>query len=173
MCQPAITLHLYNKLAVSSFHFHIQNVFGWILHLLSLFISLSFSLRFQHSLSNTLSLTGLPLSIILLPRPQYYKIIEECVAQVVLHRSGMDPDFGYRERLDVDLTLLIGRFSSASPYPRVIISRIVSARRPSSNYCISFDIFNSPPPPPRSPVYILFSYSNWKSYIKIVFLCGD
>lgn len=40
-------------------------------------------------------------------RPQYYKVIEECVAQVVLHRSGMDPDFGYRERLDVDLTLLI------------------------------------------------------------------
>uniref|UniRef100_A0A674ABZ8 Diaphanous related formin 2 n=1 Tax=Salmo trutta TaxID=8032 RepID=A0A674ABZ8_SALTR len=40
-------------------------------------------------------------------RPQYYKVIEECVSQVVLHRSGMDPDFGYRERLDVDFTLLI------------------------------------------------------------------
>ncbi|KPP79663.1 hypothetical protein Z043_100739 [Scleropages formosus] len=40
-------------------------------------------------------------------RPQYYKVIEECVAQVVLHRSGMDPDFGYRERLDVDFTHLI------------------------------------------------------------------
>ncbi|KAG9349086.1 hypothetical protein JZ751_029406 [Albula glossodonta] len=41
-------------------------------------------------------------------RPQYYKVIEECVSQVVLHRSGMDPDFGYRERLDVDFTLLVG-----------------------------------------------------------------
>ncbi|KAF4085507.1 hypothetical protein AMELA_G00095880 [Ameiurus melas] len=40
-------------------------------------------------------------------RPQYYKVIEECVAQVVLHRSGMDPDFGYRERLDVDFTQLV------------------------------------------------------------------
>ncbi|KAF5890854.1 protein diaphanous 2 isoform X1, partial [Clarias magur] len=40
-------------------------------------------------------------------RPQYYKVIEECVVQVVLHRSGMDPDFGYRERLDVDFTQLI------------------------------------------------------------------
>ncbi|XP_029581822.1 protein diaphanous homolog 2 isoform X3 [Salmo trutta] len=40
-------------------------------------------------------------------RPQYYKVIEECVSQVVLHRSGMDPDFGYRERLDVDFTHLI------------------------------------------------------------------
>uniref|UniRef100_A0A3P9AHT3 Diaphanous-related formin 2 n=1 Tax=Esox lucius TaxID=8010 RepID=A0A3P9AHT3_ESOLU len=43
-------------------------------------------------------------------RPQYFKVIEECVSQVVLHRSGMDPDFGYRERLDVDFTHLIGRY---------------------------------------------------------------
>ncbi|XP_053772867.1 protein diaphanous homolog 2 isoform X3 [Desmodus rotundus] len=40
-------------------------------------------------------------------RPQYYKIIEECVSQIVLHCSGMDPDFKYRQRLDVDLTHLI------------------------------------------------------------------
>ncbi|TNN71299.1 Protein diaphanous 2 [Liparis tanakae] len=42
-----------------------------------------------------------------LPRPQYYKVIEECVSQVVLHRNGMDPDFGYSKRLDVDFTHLI------------------------------------------------------------------
>uniref|UniRef100_A0A6I8MY29 Diaphanous related formin 2 n=1 Tax=Ornithorhynchus anatinus TaxID=9258 RepID=A0A6I8MY29_ORNAN len=41
-------------------------------------------------------------------RPQYYKIIEECVSQIVLHCSGMDPDFKYRQRLDIDLTHLIG-----------------------------------------------------------------
>ncbi|XP_077104004.1 protein diaphanous homolog 2 isoform X11 [Siphateles boraxobius] len=40
-------------------------------------------------------------------RPQYYKVIEECVSQIVLHRSGMDPDFAYRERLDVDFSHLI------------------------------------------------------------------
>uniref|UniRef100_A0A3Q1F1N3 Protein diaphanous homolog 2 n=1 Tax=Acanthochromis polyacanthus TaxID=80966 RepID=A0A3Q1F1N3_9TELE len=40
-------------------------------------------------------------------RPQYYKVIEECVSQVVLHRNGMDPDFGYSRRLDVDFTQLI------------------------------------------------------------------
>ncbi|KAL0973634.1 hypothetical protein UPYG_G00207560 [Umbra pygmaea] len=40
-------------------------------------------------------------------RPQYFKVIEECVSQVVLHRSGMDPDFGYRDRMDVDFTHLI------------------------------------------------------------------
>lgn len=44
-------------------------------------------------------------------RPQYYKVIEECVSQVVLHRSGMDPDFGYSRRLDVDFTHLIGNLS--------------------------------------------------------------
>uniref|UniRef100_A0A8C7IYR5 Diaphanous related formin 2 n=1 Tax=Oncorhynchus kisutch TaxID=8019 RepID=A0A8C7IYR5_ONCKI len=50
-------------------------------------------------------------------RPQYYKVIEECVSQVVLHRSGMDPDFGYRERLDVDFTHLIGRSARLSVLP--------------------------------------------------------
>ncbi|KYO38182.1 hypothetical protein Y1Q_0007291 [Alligator mississippiensis] len=40
-------------------------------------------------------------------RPQYYKIIEECISQIVLHCSGMDPDFICRGRLDVDFTHLI------------------------------------------------------------------
>ncbi|KAJ8350117.1 hypothetical protein SKAU_G00252470 [Synaphobranchus kaupii] len=40
-------------------------------------------------------------------RPQYFRIIEECVSQIVLHRSGTDPDFSYRKRLDVDFTHLI------------------------------------------------------------------
>lgn len=48
-------------------------------------------------------------------RPQYYKVIEECVSQIVLHRSGMDPDFAYRERLDVDFSHLIGKSESRSP----------------------------------------------------------
>ncbi|XP_041845513.1 protein diaphanous homolog 2 isoform X2 [Melanotaenia boesemani] len=39
-------------------------------------------------------------------RPQYYKVIEECVSQVVLQRNGMDPDFGSK-KLDVDFTQLI------------------------------------------------------------------
>lgn len=40
-------------------------------------------------------------------KPQYYKLIEECVSQIILHRSGMDPDFGYRQRFDVDVDPLI------------------------------------------------------------------
>ncbi|XP_075576527.1 protein diaphanous homolog 2 [Pelecanus crispus] len=40
-------------------------------------------------------------------RPQYYKIIEDCVSQIVLHSSGMDPDFKCRGRMDVDFSHLI------------------------------------------------------------------
>ncbi|XP_069749530.1 protein diaphanous homolog 2 isoform X2 [Narcine bancroftii] len=40
-------------------------------------------------------------------RPQYYKIIEECIAQIVLHRNGVDPDFEYRKRLAVDFSHLV------------------------------------------------------------------
>uniref|UniRef100_A0A8C5GWM9 Protein diaphanous homolog 3-like n=1 Tax=Gouania willdenowi TaxID=441366 RepID=A0A8C5GWM9_GOUWI len=42
-----------------------------------------------------------------LVRPQYFKIIEECVSQIVLHRCGTDPDFGYRKRLDVDFNVCV------------------------------------------------------------------
>ncbi|XP_008325244.1 protein diaphanous homolog 1 isoform X2 [Cynoglossus semilaevis] len=31
-----------------------------------------------------------------LSRPQYYKLIDECTAQIVLHRNGADPDFKCR-----------------------------------------------------------------------------
>ncbi|XP_060089533.1 protein diaphanous homolog 3 [Heteronotia binoei] len=40
-------------------------------------------------------------------RPLYFKIIEECISQIVLHRSGVDPDFSYRKRLDVDFSHLM------------------------------------------------------------------
>ena len=30
-------------------------------------------------------------------RPAYYKLIEECVSQIVLHRSGVDPNFKNRD----------------------------------------------------------------------------
>ncbi|XP_049330692.1 protein diaphanous homolog 1 isoform X2 [Astyanax mexicanus] len=39
-------------------------------------------------------------------RPQYYKLIDECVAQIVLRRSGCDPDFKCRS-LQVDIEGLI------------------------------------------------------------------
>lgn len=42
-------------------------------------------------------------------RPQYYKLIEECISQIVLHRGGVDPDFGHK-RIDIDVEPLIGEF---------------------------------------------------------------
>lgn len=39
-------------------------------------------------------------------RPQYYKLIDECTAQIVLHRNGCDPDFKYR-KFDLDVGFLI------------------------------------------------------------------
>uniref|UniRef100_A0A8C1J181 Diaphanous-related formin 3 n=1 Tax=Cyprinus carpio TaxID=7962 RepID=A0A8C1J181_CYPCA len=42
-------------------------------------------------------------------QPQYFKIIEECVSQIVLHRSGTDPDFAYRKRLDVDFKVCVDK----------------------------------------------------------------
>nr|XP_057918937.1 protein diaphanous homolog 1-like isoform X2 [Doryrhamphus excisus] len=36
-------------------------------------------------------------------RPQYYKLIDECIAQIVLHRNGADPDFKCRNlRLNIE-----------------------------------------------------------------------
>uniref|UniRef100_A0A8B9P6Y3 Diaphanous related formin 3 n=1 Tax=Apteryx owenii TaxID=8824 RepID=A0A8B9P6Y3_APTOW len=43
-------------------------------------------------------------------RPQYFKLIEECVSQIVLHRSGTDPDFTYRKRLDINFSHLVGKY---------------------------------------------------------------
>ncbi|XP_043982276.1 protein diaphanous homolog 1 isoform X2 [Gambusia affinis] len=41
-----------------------------------------------------------------LARPQYYKLIDECIAQIVLHKNGSDPDFKCR-KLHVDIEGLI------------------------------------------------------------------
>uniref|UniRef100_A0A8C9TFJ2 Diaphanous related formin 1 n=1 Tax=Scleropages formosus TaxID=113540 RepID=A0A8C9TFJ2_SCLFO len=36
-------------------------------------------------------------------RPQYYKLIDECIAQIVLHKNGCDPDFKCRSlHLDIE-----------------------------------------------------------------------
>ncbi|XP_064181294.1 protein diaphanous homolog 1-like [Anguilla rostrata] len=38
-----------------------------------------------------------------LVRPQYYKLIDECVGQIVLHRNGTDPDFKCKHvKLDIE-----------------------------------------------------------------------
>lgn len=42
-------------------------------------------------------------------RPQYYKLIEECISQIVLHKNGADPDFKCRH-LQIDIEGLIGKY---------------------------------------------------------------
>lgn len=40
-------------------------------------------------------------------RPQYYKLIEECVTQIVLHKAGHDPDFRATKRFNIDVAPVI------------------------------------------------------------------
>merc|ERR1719477_135974 len=40
-------------------------------------------------------------------RPAYFKLIEECVSQIVLHKSGCDPDFRATKRFNIDVEPLI------------------------------------------------------------------
>ena len=42
-----------------------------------------------------------------LVRPAYYKLIEECVSQIVIHRSGCDPDFRATKRFQIDVEPLL------------------------------------------------------------------
>lgn len=39
-------------------------------------------------------------------RPAYYKLIEECVSQIVLHKSGLDPDFS-KKRFELDVKSIL------------------------------------------------------------------
>lgn len=40
-------------------------------------------------------------------RPAYFKLIEECVTQIVLHKGGFDPDFSATKRFQIDVEPLI------------------------------------------------------------------
>ena len=39
-------------------------------------------------------------------RPQYFRLAEECVSQIVLQKQGVDPDFGAR-KLEIDVDSLV------------------------------------------------------------------
>uniref|UniRef100_UPI00358FCA35 protein diaphanous homolog 2-like isoform X2 n=1 Tax=Myxine glutinosa TaxID=7769 RepID=UPI00358FCA35 len=40
-------------------------------------------------------------------RTQYYRLVDECVSQIVLHRGGSDPDFRHGKRFHLDVDHLI------------------------------------------------------------------
>ncbi|RLW08244.1 hypothetical protein DV515_00003286 [Chloebia gouldiae] len=66
-------------------------------------------LDFRLHIRNEFMRSGLKeiLPLISVFSPQYFKLIEECVSQIVLHRSGTDPDFSYRKRLDINFSHLL------------------------------------------------------------------
>ena len=39
--------------------------------------------------------------------PAYYRLIEECVSQIVLHRNGVDPDFRHTKRFKIEVDYVI------------------------------------------------------------------
>ena len=41
-------------------------------------------------------------------RPQYFKLVDKCVSQIVLHRGGLDPDFHYTRKFTIDVDGIIG-----------------------------------------------------------------
>uniref|UniRef100_A0A8C3EGI4 Protein diaphanous homolog 2 n=1 Tax=Corvus moneduloides TaxID=1196302 RepID=A0A8C3EGI4_CORMO len=79
-------------------------------------------------------------------RPQYYKIIEECVSQIVLHCSGMDPDFKYRGRMDINFTHLVGLYtlSSAVDYKPSWLVQLCIKQPPVTNEKNSSFLFQGP-----------------------------
>ncbi|XP_052277096.1 protein diaphanous homolog 2-like isoform X3 [Dreissena polymorpha] len=48
-------------------------------------------------------------------RPQFYKLIEECVTQIVLHRNGFDPDFR-KPRFEIDVNYLLDNLTEKSKF---------------------------------------------------------
>ena len=42
-------------------------------------------------------------------RPQYFRLIEECVSQIVLQKQGVDPDFA-AQKLTIDVDSLVGKY---------------------------------------------------------------
>ncbi|MGH0159863.1 UNVERIFIED_CONTAM: hypothetical protein FKN15_047140 [Acipenser sinensis] len=96
-------------------------------------------------------------------QPQYFKIIEECVSQILLHRSGTDPDFTYRKRLDVDFSHLIDVCvdkARTEEYEQ----RVSELEQKAMEQCqlefrlfdhfkeVFLSVFNSSPPPPTPPL---------------------
>ncbi|KAK7922026.1 hypothetical protein WMY93_008928 [Mugilogobius chulae] len=88
-------------------------------------------------------------------RPQYYKIIEECASQIVLHRSGMDPDLAIVNGCSrssnwrgCTTSSTYSRWSSSTTSPTS--SRWLSAT-PSSSSPSTWACMYAPSPPPPPP----------------------
>lgn len=59
-------------------------------------------------------------SVLASNRPQYYKLMDECIAQIVLHKNGADPDFKCR-KLTFDIEGLIGELFDQNMLPPPVL----------------------------------------------------
>ncbi|XP_072040741.1 LOW QUALITY PROTEIN: protein diaphanous homolog 2-like [Amphiura filiformis] len=49
-------------------------------------------------------------------RPQYFKLIEECISQIVLHKEGTDPDFRHTSKFSIDVEPLVEGLAERAKY---------------------------------------------------------
>ncbi|XP_064086830.1 protein diaphanous-like isoform X1 [Macrobrachium nipponense] len=49
-------------------------------------------------------------------RAAYFKLIEECVSQIVLHKNGCDPDFRATKRFEIKVDQLLDQFKEETRY---------------------------------------------------------
>ena len=62
-------------------------------------------------------------------QPQYFKLVDKCVSQIVLHRGGMDPDFHYNRKFKINVDDIVGELFTVSLYANggtLIISLLVT-----------------------------------------------
>lgn len=99
-------------------------------------------------------------------RPQYYKLIEECISQIVLHKNGTDPDFKCRH-LQIDIEGLIGKQAfllDSSKHPVLIPFVFFFQWNFQGNYsCPYFCSFSVYPFCEDYVVSLVFFCTNWKS----------
>ena len=51
----------------------------------------------------------------------YFKLIEQCVTQIVLQKGGVDPDFHYTKKFDIDVDPLMDNMVVKVSYLSVLI----------------------------------------------------
>ncbi|GJQ75438.1 dia [Trypoxylus dichotomus] len=80
-----------------------RELWGICLQLINALLSQTSDFEFRMHLRNEIIRTGLGAQ---LRKPAYYKLIEEIVSQIVIQKSGHDPDFNCK-KLDLDLQPLL------------------------------------------------------------------
>uniref|UniRef100_H2TAT5 Diaphanous related formin 1 n=1 Tax=Takifugu rubripes TaxID=31033 RepID=H2TAT5_TAKRU len=86
-----------------------------------------------------------------LARPQYYKLIDECIAQIVLHKNGADPDFKCRN-LSLNIEALIGELTDQKSHKHSLSKDLEEAKDKVVTITVPVPTPGFPPPPPAPPL---------------------